>query len=150
MGAVYFYLPDAGLLVTAYWGRTEIEASHAMREARAADPRRRQARAHVIDMTHHEGTTSPPPTESATFLGLGETYFATYGDLRTVVIASRPHIFGEARIFASVAEGRSPTLNVGVVRSWAEASEYLGIDLGAAQAEVARRRRASEPKASSS
>src|SRR5579862_6360114 len=112
MGATYFYLPETALLVSVYWGRTKIGESDEMREARAANPARRNACAHVIDLTCMEGTTAAPRTESTRFHDLGMTYFDTYGNLPTVIIASRPHIFGEARIFETVAGSKSPELKV--------------------------------------
>ena len=145
MGATYFYLPEGGLLVTAYWGRTQISESEAVREARALGFARHGARAHVIDLSELEGTTSPPSVESATFRALGDAYVKTFGLLPTVVIATRPHIFGQARIFETVVGLHAGNPRVAVVRSWHDAAGFLGLDLAAAAEEIGRRR-ASEGK----
>ncbi|HEU5217414.1 MAG TPA: hypothetical protein VFU23_02075 [Gemmatimonadales bacterium] len=144
MGSLYFYLPSSALLVSVYWGRTEISDSMSMRAARAADPLRKQARAHVIDLSQLEGTTASPQSESAMFRALGESYVATYGKLPTVIIAARPHMFGQARVFETVATVGSEDMQIGVVRTWAAAAEYLGLDLTEAEAEAGRRREAAE------
>jgi len=99
---------------------------------------------HIVQaaLTHMEGTTAAPGTESARFYDLGMNYVETYGNLPTAVIASRPHIFGEARIFETVAGGRSPELTVTVVKTWREAAIYLQLDLTAAESEAQRLREA--------
>jgi hypothetical protein len=47
MPAIWFHLPESGLMVTAYWGRTKIETSDRMRASRAAGFARHGASAHL-------------------------------------------------------------------------------------------------------
>ncbi len=141
MGATYFYLSDPALLVTGYWGRTDPAASRVVREARASDPNRFLARAHLIDLSHSEGTISSASDEAEHFRTLASTYAATFGPLPTAIIAVAPHLFGLARIFEITGSIQSPPLPIRVVRSWAEAAKYLEVDLAEAHTELERRRR---------
>lgn len=144
MGATYFFLADASLLVTGYWGRTDPSASQQVRDARAADPSRKLARAHVIDLSFLEGTTASPASEAETFRGLASSYLLTFGPLPTAVIATTPHIFGLARVFEIAAGVQVPPVPVRAVRSWDEAARFLGLDLTEAESELRRRREAAE------
>jgi hypothetical protein len=74
MGATYFFLRDPGLLVTAYWSRTEPEETRRVPEARAADPCRPLVRAHLIDSPLLEGTTGTPRDEANSFHSLAFAY----------------------------------------------------------------------------
>ena len=142
MPATYFYLADLGLLVTAYWGVVDPQASQRVRDARAADPARGLARAHLIDLSQLERTTGTGHSEAETFRALGTVYAATFGTLPTAVLASAPHIYGLARIFETVAGLQQPPVPVRVFRSLGEAAEFLGVDLAEARREIARRQRA--------
>lgn len=79
MASLYFYLPDRALLVSSYWGRTEV-------------------------------------------------------------IESRPSMFGQARVFGTMAGGPTGDFRIGIVPTWKDAAEYLGMDLSEAQTELRRRR----------
>lgn len=140
MGATYFFLPEASLLVTGYWGRVDVAASQRVRRARAGDPGISRARAHVIDLSLLEGTTTSTRVEGDTFRALASVYVQTFGPLRTAIVAGPTHVFGLARIFETVAGLQDPPVPVRVVRTWADAAAFLGLDLAAAQAELERRR----------
>jgi hypothetical protein len=139
MGATYFMLAGQHLLVTAYWGSVRPEVSSALRESRASDPQLASARAHLIDLSHLEGTETTAQAEAERYRTLATSYGAVFGPLPTVIIASSDHVFGLARIFAIAASVHSPPLPVRIVRSLSEAQATLGIDLAEAQAELAKR-----------
>jgi hypothetical protein len=141
VSATYFYLADSALLVTGYWGVTNPAVSQVLRDARAADPARPLARAHVIDLSFLEGTVVSPSQEAETFRSVASSYAATFGDLPTAVIAATPHVFGLARIFEIVGSLQSPPLPIRALRSWQEAEAFLGLDLTAARAELEHRRK---------
>lgn len=141
-GSLYFVLPQSSILVTSYWGRTVINESQRVRQARASDPERRGVSAHLIDLADLEGTTSPPRHEAETFRMLATSYARSFGSLPTALIATAPHAYGLARVFETVASLQDPPLPIWVVRSWEEAAIRLGVDLTEARAELARRRAA--------
>jgi hypothetical protein len=131
-----------------------ISESETMREARAADPCRLTARAHVIDLSEHEGTTSPTKEEAAKFRSLGASYAREFGNIPTVLIATLPHIFGEARIFEATALLQEGVGDISVVHSWEEAEAILGMSLTVVREEILRRKAAAAgdpgPEATSS
>jgi hypothetical protein len=141
MGSTYFFQPEDGLFVTAYWGRTTLAESNEMRRARAADPDRLKARVHLIDLSEYTGTNATPEAETELFRALGTVYPDTFGDVPTIIIAPRAEVFGQARIFeTSVSQQHGP--GVKVVRSWKEAEVMTGADLTKVKEEIGRRKAA--------
>jgi len=140
MGAAHFFHHDTRTLVSLYWGRTTPEETVAMRRARAADPDRASALAHVIDLTDFEGSTASPAAETSTFSSLGAEYASVYGPLRTVVIAPRAHVFGEARAFEIQATAGVPAAPVRAVLTWEEAERVLEMDLASVRDAIDARR----------
>lgn len=147
MSAFYFFDTASRILVSVYSGRTDPAQTRQMRRARAADTARASAVAHVIDMTEHEGSRASPSEEVATISRLGAAYADTYGSLPTVIIATRPHVFGEARVFEQQALAADPSGRIRAVASWDEAAEFLQLDLTGTRALADRRRRAAPPDA---
>jgi hypothetical protein len=141
VSATFFFLADSQLLVTSYWGQVDPKASQRLRDARAADPRRLHARAHLIDLTRLRGTTGTAQSEAETFRVLATSYGGIFGLLPTAVLASTPHVIGLARIFEIVAGLQEPPLPIRVVNTVDEATAFLGVDLAAAVEEINRLQR---------
>jgi hypothetical protein len=146
VGATYFYNAEDAIFVTSYWGRTSIAEGNAMRQQRAADPARSEARAHIIDLSEFEGTDLSPDSETEIFRALGILYPQTFSDVPTIVVASRPQVFGQARIFETTVGLQPSGPGVKVVRSWKEAEKLVGADLTQVRDEI-RKRQTGEPPA---
>jgi hypothetical protein len=138
-GATYFFLPEIGLLVTSYWGRTTPPHTRRMRERRQSDPCLPDVRAHLIDLSLLEGTTATARAEADTFRSLAKPYARTFGPIHTVILAGAPHIFGLARIFEIAASLETPPIPVHVVSTWEAAAAALPFSLDSARDEIRRR-----------
>jgi hypothetical protein len=138
-GATYFFLPETGLLVTSYWGRTTPLHTRTMRESRQSDPCLPHVRAHLIDLFLLEGTTATARAEAETFRTLAKPYARTFGPIHTVILAGAPHIFGLARIFEIAASLETPPIPVHVVSTWEAAAAALPFSLEPAREEIRRR-----------
>jgi len=123
--------------VTTYWGRTDPSASDQIRAARAADPARPEATAHLIDLTCLQETTNSAQAEAQHFRALAPAYVSTFGALPTAILATTPHVVGLARIFQIATGLQRPAVPVRVVDSVHAAAAFLSMDLAAAMTWVA-------------
>jgi hypothetical protein len=111
-----------------------------VRSRRSADPAVAEAVAHIVDATAVEPDPGLPSDHARTLAYSYTSALDPIALLPTIIVSDQGEIFGDARVFSTLAGLSDPRLRLMVVRTWEEAGLILGKDLSALEAEVRRRR----------
>ena len=127
MPVLYRFVEDHGLLIVSHIGEVTRDEFLRVHEEAFADPRYARCTRELVDRraeTHSEHTTDDQ--RYMDHLTRSRLEGREEG-LRTAILAPQDYAYGMGRIYTVLAEGSRE--QVSVVRTLAEAAEWLGIDL---------------------
>ena len=131
MPSDFSYRDDTGVYVTVYWGTVTIVDILDTILSRAHDSDLKDAKAHIIDLSHAAWAETPPRQVHEELDRLRPAFAPP--KIRTAFVTPGEFFYGFARMYALM-EVIYGAAKVDVYRSWGAAGEALGIPLGSAEA----------------
>ena len=127
----YHYLDEIDIVVSAYWGTISLSDILDTITRRAQEMPEHHPKASVIDLSYAQWNEITPKYIHQEMERLRPALAPP--KVRTVFVAPGDFFYGFARMYALV-HVIYGAANVDVVRSWADASKLLEVELGAAEA----------------
>jgi hypothetical protein len=127
----YHFMDASGIYVTVYWGRVSLVDILETISRRAQEPNLQSAKANVIDLSSATWTEMPPRYVQDEIHRLRPALAPP--KIPTVLVTPGEFFFGFARMYALV-QVVYGAAKVNAVRSWSEAAQVLGLDLGESEA----------------
>jgi len=126
----YQCIDECDVFVTVYWGRVSLVDILDTISRRTHDPDLPSVKANVIDLSHAEWNDVPAKISHDDLERLRPALGPP--KVRTILIAPGEFFYGFARMYALV-QVVYGAAKVDTVRTWAEASSALAIDLASAE-----------------
>ena len=126
----YRCIDECDVFVTVYWGRLSLVDILDTISRRLHDPDLPSVKANVIDLSHATWTEIPPHYVHEQLDRLRPAFAPPR--VRTILVAPGEFFYGFARMY-SLVQVVYGAAKVDTVRSWQDAANALGIDLGAAE-----------------
>ena len=131
MPSDFSYRDDSDVYVTVYWGTVSIVDILETILERAHDSDLKNAKAHLVDLSHAAWAETPPHQIHQELQRLRPAFAPP--KLPTVFVTPGEFFYGFARMYALM-EVIYGAAKVDVFRTWGDASAALGIPLASAEA----------------